>query len=215
MQTLKSQFALITTCCQEVSLKNINSCAGSPQWRILCPYCRFGRTPNWRNGAKSRIDSRIHPSPRSVQKHTKKSRFFVRPSFMTNHREEWLLRFMFDFVNFEKWVEWYGGEAEWSAFPGFGKFFRRGLQNVPSRAQKFTFCNYCLQHLKKLQLMFWIQNSFLWEKNSACKSIFIQHIWIMSIATTPFCEIYFRWFLNQQRLGNNREKVCTKQLSSR
>ena len=102
---------------------------------------------------------------------------------------------MFDFVNFEKWVEWYGGEAEWSAFPGFGKFFRQGLQNVPSRAQKFTFCNYCLQHLKKkLQLMFWIQNSFLWEKNSACKSIFIQHIWIMSIATTPFCEIYFWWF---------------------
>ena len=130
---------------------------------------------------------------------------------MTNHRQEWLLRFMFDFVNFEKWVEWYGGEAEWSAFPGFGKFFRQGLQNVPSRAQKFTFCNYCLQHLKeKLQLMFWIQNSFLWEKNSACKSIFIQHIWIMSIATTPFCEIYFRWFLNQQCLGNNREKVCKK-----
>ena len=117
---------------------------------------------------------------------------------------------MFDFVNFEKWVEWYGGEAEWSAFPGFGKFFRQGLQNVPSRAQKFTFCNYCLQHLKKLQLMFWIQNSFLWEKNSACKSIFIQHIWIMSIATTPFCEIYFRWFLNQQCLWNNQEKVYKK-----
>ena len=127
---------------------------------------------------------------------------------MTNHRQEWLLRFMFDFVNFEKWVEWYGGEAEWSAFPGFGKFFRRGLQNVPSRAQKFTFCNYCLQHLKKLQLMFWIQNSFLWEKNSACKSIFIQHIWIMSIATTPFCEIYFWWFLNQQCLGTTKKKFA-------
>ena len=81
MQTLKSLFAIITTCCQEVTSSLTKRykqlCWITPQWRILCPYCRFGRTPNWRNGAKSRIDSRIHPSPRSVQKHRKKSRFLL------------------------------------------------------------------------------------------------------------------------------------------
>ena len=44
-------------------------------------------------------------------------------------------QFMF---GFEKWAEWYGGEAEWSAFRGFGKFFRQGLQNVPSQAHRLA-----------------------------------------------------------------------------
>ena len=79
-------------------------------------------------------------------------------------------------------------------FQDLGNSFARDYKMYPQEPKSSHFVIIASNIWKKLQLMFWIQNSFLWEKNSACKSIFIQHIWIMSIATTPFCEIYFWWF---------------------
>ena len=55
----------------------MNCCVRLSQWKILCPYCKFGRGPNWRNGAKSRIDSGIHPSPLVVQKYNEKAPIFM------------------------------------------------------------------------------------------------------------------------------------------
>ena len=77
-------------------------------------------------------DSRIpSSSPLLGNKPKKLLRFFI--NFLNKKRRK--KQFMF---GFEKWAEWYGGEAEWSAFRGFGKFFRQGLQNVPSQAHRLA-----------------------------------------------------------------------------
>ena len=116
MQTLKSQFAIITTCCQEVTsslTKRYKQLCWITPVEDIVSILQVWQNPKlekWsqvpyrqQNTSNSQIGSETHKKERI---------FFVRSRFMTNHRQEWLLRFMFDFVNFEKWVEWYGGEAE-------------------------------------------------------------------------------------------------------